>query len=199
MSLSTTYTKAETDFLLQQIDKKVVGAYKGDLRISDPAPTEIGYYMLLEVGTYTNLGNINAEAGKLNFASFDGTTWSKVEVALPTPINNITNLNNTYVLDPSQIVPSEALYNDDYETLAGDILKRVDKNSGVDVNYREVVNWYNGTLMDDTKVDGVVYKKINNKYYKQNFDNLIVFNLTKKSLEEFRNISDTEILLLKMI
>lgn len=25
MGLSTTYTKAETDFLLQQIDKKVVG------------------------------------------------------------------------------------------------------------------------------------------------------------------------------
>ena len=45
MGLSTTYTKAETLFLLQQIDKKVVEGYKGDLRISDPAPTEIGYYI----------------------------------------------------------------------------------------------------------------------------------------------------------
>ena len=76
MGLSTTYTKTETDFLLQQIDKKVVGGYKGDLRISDPAPTEIGYYMLLDVGTYTNLGGLNTVLNKLNFASFDGTTWS---------------------------------------------------------------------------------------------------------------------------
>ena len=74
MGLSTTYTKAETKFLLQQIDKKVVEGYKGDLRKSDPAPTEIGYYILLETGTYTNLGGINAPTGKLNFASFDGTT-----------------------------------------------------------------------------------------------------------------------------
>ena len=80
MGLSTTYTKVETDFLLQQIDKKVVDGYKGDLRISDPAPTEIGYYILLETGTYTNLGGINATTGNLNFASFDGTTWSKVVV-----------------------------------------------------------------------------------------------------------------------
>ena len=80
MGLSTTYTKAETDFLLQQIDKKVVEGYKGDLRISDPAPTEIGYYILLEVGTYTNLGGIVVSNNNLNFASFDGTTWSKVEV-----------------------------------------------------------------------------------------------------------------------
>lgn len=85
MPLSTTYTKAETDYLLQQVDKKVVEGYKGDLRISDPAPTEKGYYMLLEVGTYNNLGGINAQSGKLNFASFDGTTWSKVEVEIPQP------------------------------------------------------------------------------------------------------------------
>ena len=83
MGLSTTYTKAETGFLLQQIDKKVVGGYKGDLRISDPAPTEIGYYMLLDVGTYANLGGLNAVLNRLNFVSFDGTTWSKVEVEIP--------------------------------------------------------------------------------------------------------------------
>ena len=97
MSLSTTYTKVETDFLLQQIDKKVVGGYKGDLRISDTAPTEIGYYMLLDVGTYANLGNINAEAGKLNFASFDGTTWSNVEVELNVPTGKVQEGDNRAV------------------------------------------------------------------------------------------------------
>ena len=96
MGLSTTYTKAETDYLLQQIDKKVVGGYKGDLRISDTAPTGIGYYILLDVGTYTNLGGINATAGKLNFASFDGTTWSKVEVSIPnTTLSTSLDPNST--------------------------------------------------------------------------------------------------------
>ena len=47
--------------------------------------------------------------------------------------------NNTYNLDPEQIVPSEALYNDTLETLAGDIIKRVDINTGENVNYRETI------------------------------------------------------------
>ena len=81
MALSTTYTKVETDFLLQQIDKKVVGGYKGDLKISDSAPTEVGYYMLLEIGTYNNLGGLNPILNRLNFASFDGTTWSLISIA----------------------------------------------------------------------------------------------------------------------
>ena len=38
MGLSTTYTKAETDFLLQQIDKKVVAGYKG-IATQSNAPT----------------------------------------------------------------------------------------------------------------------------------------------------------------
>lgn len=81
MGLSTTYTKAETLFLLQQIDKKVVGGYKGDLRISDPAPTEVGYYMLLEIGTYINLDSLNPVLNRLNFASFDGSNWSLISIA----------------------------------------------------------------------------------------------------------------------
>lgn len=84
MGLSTTYTKAETDFLLQQIDKKVVEGYRGDLRISDSAPTEKGYYILLDVGTYTNLGGIVVSNNNLTFASYDGTTWSKLELNIPT-------------------------------------------------------------------------------------------------------------------
>lgn len=49
---------------------------------TDTAPTIKGLYPLSETGVYTNLGGINAQSGKLNFASFDGTTWSKVEVVL---------------------------------------------------------------------------------------------------------------------
>ena len=82
MGLSTTYTKAETDFLIQQLEIKTSSGYQGDLLKTDAAPTTKGFYALLETGIYPNLGNINAQAGKLNFASFDGTTWSKVEVAI---------------------------------------------------------------------------------------------------------------------
>ena len=32
MGLSTTYTKTETDFLIQQLEKKTASGYKGDLR-----------------------------------------------------------------------------------------------------------------------------------------------------------------------
>ena len=75
--------------------------------------------------------------------------------------------NNTYNLDPEQIVPSEALYNDTLETLAGDIIKRVDINTGENVNYRETIAWYDGSLMTDAKADGYIYKKIGDKFYKK--------------------------------
>lgn len=81
--------------------------------------------------------------------------------------------NNTYNLDPDQIVSSEALYNDATETLAGDIIKRVDINTGENVNYRETTTWHDGRAMDDTKVDGVIYVKKVNKYYKRQYESSI--------------------------
>ena len=83
MGLSTTYTKTETDFLIQQLEKKTASGYKGDLNKTDAAPTSVGFYGLLETGIYTNLGGIDTQSGKLNFASFDGTTWSLIAVDLP--------------------------------------------------------------------------------------------------------------------
>jgi len=56
---------------------------RGSLNKTDTAPTVAGLYILEETGVYTNLGNIDAQAGKLNFASFDGTTWSLIAVDMP--------------------------------------------------------------------------------------------------------------------
>ena len=95
MGLSTTYTKVETDFLIQQLEKKTASGYKGDLIKTDVAPTSVGFYGLLETGVYTNLGGIDAQAGKLNFASFDGTTWSLIAVDMPITIYNENELNPT--------------------------------------------------------------------------------------------------------
>ena len=94
MGLSTTYTKTETDFLIQQLEKKTASGYKGDLNKTDVAPTSVGFYGLLETGVYTNLGGINAPIGKLNFASFDGTTWSLVSTDANITINEVLNPYN---------------------------------------------------------------------------------------------------------
>ena len=83
MGLSTTYTKTETDYLIQQLEIKTSSGYQGDLLKTDATPTTKGFYALLETGIYPNLGNIDAKAGKLNFASFDGTTWSLIAVDVP--------------------------------------------------------------------------------------------------------------------
>ena len=168
MGLSTTYTKTETDFLIQQLEKKASSGYKGDLIKTDVAPTSVGFYGLLETGIYTNLGGINAPIGKLNFASFDGTTWSLIAADLPQPIVNKYTNNNTYNLDPGQIVPSEALYNDPSETLAGDVLKRVDKTTGRDVNYRKSIKAFNDKDINDDILNAfpTIFKKINNDFFK---------------------------------
>jgi lysophospholipase L1-like esterase len=81
--LSTTYTKTETDYLLQKLESELVSGLKGDLKITDTAPTAQGLYILSDVGTYTNLGGLVTTAGKLNFASFDGTSWSLIAIDIP--------------------------------------------------------------------------------------------------------------------
>lgn len=53
---------------------------KGVLSPTSPAPTEKGKYLLASSGTYTNLGGLVATADKLNYAYFDGTTWSLISV-----------------------------------------------------------------------------------------------------------------------
>ena len=69
---------------------------RGSLNKTDTAPTVAGLYILEETGVYTNLGYIDAKAGKLNYASFDGTTWSLIAVDAPTPIHNNYINQNTY-------------------------------------------------------------------------------------------------------
>lgn len=129
------------------------------LRKTDAAPTVKGLYFLEEVGNYPNLGLVTQDM-RLNYATFDGVNWRLSYKNLPAP--NVTNVNNSYSVDPEQIVPSEALYND--ETLAGDILQRVDIGSGINGNLKKTMHYFDGTAMSNEKVDGVIYKKIGNDY-----------------------------------
>ena len=50
-------------------------------------------------------------------------------------------------------------YNDESNSIANDIIKFIDINTGENVNYRETTTWYDGSAMNDSKVDGVMYKK----------------------------------------
>ena len=79
---STNYGKFFNVYVSKSTTAGTALVTRGSLNKTDPTPTVVGLYILEETGIYPNLGNIDAQAGKLNFASFDGTTWSKVEVEL---------------------------------------------------------------------------------------------------------------------
>ncbi|CEN40540.1 hypothetical protein CCYN74_430018 [Capnocytophaga cynodegmi] len=83
--------------------------------------------------------------------------------------------------------------------IANNILKRIDFNDGIDINYKEIVNYFDGTPMSDDKCDGLVYRKSQDgKYFKRAFDSTLQQNLVKKSMAEFRAITPSEILMLKI-
>ena len=56
-------------------------------------------------------------------------------------------------------------YNDESNSIANDIIKFIDINTGENVNYRETTTWYDGSAMDDSKVDNIIYIKKEGKYY----------------------------------
>ena len=64
-------------------------------------------------------------------------------------------------------------YNDESNSIANDIIKFIDINTGENVNYRETTTWHDGSVLDDEKIDGVIYKKINDKYYKRQYEGAI--------------------------
>lgn len=61
-------------------------------------------------------------------------------------------------------------YNDEANSIANDIIKLIDINTGDNVNYREVTTWYDGTAMNDAKLDNDIFIKKGGKYYKKQID-----------------------------
>ena len=63
MGLSTTYTKVETDFLLQKLESELVNGINGEAKTTDTPPTTGFYrYIVHEEGTYTNFKNASNAA-----------------------------------------------------------------------------------------------------------------------------------------
>lgn len=75
----------------------------------------------------------------------------------------------------------------------------LDKDTGKLIEFKEVSEYYDGTSMSDDKMDieRYLYIKNNGKYYLRVLDNPDKF-LEKDTILDMRNISNTEILLLKM-
>lgn len=58
-------------------------------------------------------------------------------------------------------------------SFATDILALEDKNTGVPVNYRKTTVYEDGSPMDISKTDGVIYRKLGNDYYKRQFEGAV--------------------------
>lgn len=67
---------------------------KGVLTTSSVAPTEKGKYLLSGAGTYTNLGGLVATADKLNYAYFNGSSWSLISTGIPNASTTFDKTNN---------------------------------------------------------------------------------------------------------
>lgn len=80
-------------------------------------------------------------------------------------------------------------YNDESNSISNDIIKFIDINTGENVNYRETTTWHDGSAMDDSKVDGKIYRKINNKYYfnTNRINNKLFY------IDDFNGVDDCEI------
>ncbi|OPC25372.1 hypothetical protein BAX95_00220 [Elizabethkingia meningoseptica] len=74
----------------------------------------------------------------------------------------------------------------------------VDSNTGALVSYDKVTKYYDGTNMTMDKVDGYVYRKKGDSYYKLNIPELSSKFLIKNTIAEVRNMPQWEIVLLKM-
>ena len=85
------------------------------------------------------------------------------------------------------------IWSEDGLTLSNVLLK----NKNTLGTYNVVTQWYDGTSMDDSKLDDdLVYVKYQGKYLVQNFEYDLL--LEKDTIAELRNLSTLEILLLRM-
>ena len=120
---------------------ELVSGLKGTLKITDAAPTVQGLYILSDVGTYANLGGIVTTAGKINYAYFNGTTWSLIAVDINTDEvvqnfieGNIQSVGNVAEGNEDNIHGAEYIFNlPEHKMVEDRYLKNIElnlKNSG---------------------------------------------------------------------
>jgi hypothetical protein len=76
--------------------QSLIGGVAKPLAITDASPTTAGWYKPTTSGTYANAGGLVAQVGYDTLFYFDGTTWSKVDVAVTVDNVNIKTLKKEY-------------------------------------------------------------------------------------------------------
>lgn len=132
------------------------------------------FYIANANGVYVNFGGYKNEGNNLVIFGNNTGIWQNI-AAFP-----ITNIQN--IVDPSQLFPTEGLYNDAAETPALQIEKRIDFNDGYDVNYSIDATWYDGTPITDARVDDDIFVKIDGVFKRK--------LINKKSLLKINTIAD---------
>ena len=135
----------------------------GVLKITDTAPTIQGLYILSDIGTYTNLGGLVTTTGKVNYAYFDGTTWSLVSI----------DANSDVLYREAQYLPNGDVILNDLGQVLSCSVKWADGTNGTltNSNYNDLVFEYEKTTVThNTKT--IVYDSV--------FD--LLGNLTLKNI-----------------
>ena len=122
---------------------------RGSLNKTDTAPTAQGLYILSDVGTYTNLGGLVTTTGKINFASFNGTTWSLIAV----------NINSDILYQDAQYLPNGNMVLNDLGQVLSCSVKWADGTDGTltNSNYNNFVFQYEKTIVTHGSIT-VVYE-----------------------------------------
>ena len=74
----------------------------------------------------------------------------------------------------------------------------ISSTSGKNTNYKTVTTWWNNTSMDDSKVDGVIYRKKGDEYLCKSLDLSKSRSLIISDIEELKNINNTNVVLLRL-
>ena len=87
----------------EQVNQLLTTSFGGDLVVSDnPQPTSAKWYFAKESGTYPNAGGLVVDLNnKLAVLNYDGTTWSKVEVAMPNAFEKSLEVVSNNLFDKS--------------------------------------------------------------------------------------------------
>lgn len=73
----------------------------------------------------------------------------------------------------------------------------IDEVTNESVNYNLVTTYYDGTPMDSSKVDGRLYREVNNEFFIKIFNDWGQSFLQKDTMQELKSLSSYELLLLK--
>lgn len=149
----------------ENIIKNVNGGYKGVAK-PDTIPDDTqGYWNTVTSGIYKNFDNIEIPDGyTIIYYDRDAEKWSFQTTGIDPniPILDTDFFSNIRSISTGQPIQVGKTWTN--------ILSSV---TGENLNYEVVTVWYDGSQMDDTKTDGIIYRKRGTEYLKLVYDGSI--------------------------